>query len=111
LIIFTLYENFIPVENLVIDFQRCYLHVKTNHPTTYSKPDFDGFYEYKAVLKTTNVEDVDIMQVFRIQLVPNPNHYKTSLMNRKIYDPKIEQEEWTFEYYYHFDRKGHSLAI
>ena len=111
LLVFTLYEDKVPVENLIVDFQRCYLHVRTNHPSTYSESDRQSNFVYKAILKTSNPEEVDIVQEFKIVLIQNPNIYETSLTNKKIYKDPSDLEEWVFEYYYHFDRKGHSLAV
>lgn len=69
LLVFTLYEDKVPVENLIVDFQRCYLHVRTNHPSTYSESDRQSNFVYKAILKTSNPEEVDIVQEFKIVLI------------------------------------------
>lgn len=62
--------------------------MKTKDPSSYKEEDEKSVYEYKAVLKTTNTEEVDIVQSFKIELTKNPNIYKASLANRKIYtDP------------------------
>ena len=85
--------------------------MKTKDPAYYESKDARLAYDYKVIARTSNPEEEDIVQSFSIEIAKNPNIYEASVVNKKIYSDPADLNRWVFEYYFHFDRKGHSLAV
>lgn len=74
-VIYTVYQDEVPVENLVIDFNFCFLHVVTANQSSKNTEgkDLARKFNFHVTYKTDSLGVNDLKEEIKIEVIKNPN--------------------------------------
>jgi hypothetical protein len=99
------------IQDLVIDFSRCFVHVKTNLKTHNEEKYKNMVFNYDVLFKSDYSVVNYIKKEVSIRINQNPNYFTPKITNKKVIKENDSMNEWDFDYFYHFKQKGHGISI